>query len=143
MVNNVNYDPNIATNIPGYFGDCLDGNGYTDGTNAYNIANELGQTAGSAIYFAVDASATKSSADMSDVMNYFEGIEQAFSDLSGGIPNIRLVYTVRGRFGHGFRLSTCRIGMACRRAELGPDPPILQITRSLNMTTMTMQRFLE
>jgi hypothetical protein len=100
--NGTDYNPNVAGNIPGYFGSCLDNNGYTDGTNAYNYAhNVLNQSAGSAIYFAIDADTANSSAYMADVVSYFQGIAQAFSDLSGGDP----LYTI-GVYGDGDVLNT-------------------------------------
>lgn len=97
--NGVNYNPNIASNIPGYFGICLGGtstyqgnivsNGFIDGINAFRNAVKVGQPSGSAIYFAIDADTAGSSAYMSDVINYFEGIAQAFSYLSQSNPSVQ------------------------------------------------------
>jgi Ca2+-binding RTX toxin-like protein len=89
--NGIDYNPNIARNIPGYFDNCLKNNGYIDGKNAYNIANNiLHQTPESAIYFAIDANTSKGSVYMDDVINHSNGISRDFSDLSNGHPLFKI-----------------------------------------------------
>jgi Ca2+-binding RTX toxin-like protein len=90
----IDYNPNIANNIPAYFGDCVNGNGYTDGKNAYNIAlnfySQIPQISGSAIYFGIDADTAHNLNYLTDVINYFQGINRAFNDLSDGTPLFKI-----------------------------------------------------
>jgi len=59
--------------------------GVDDGTSAYNMAAKIGQPANTPIYFAVDYDAAD--VDISGAINdYFRGIRDGFSTISGGAP---------------------------------------------------------
>jgi len=70
--------------------------GIFDGTSAYHYAQEIGQPAGSAIYFAVDFDATPKEVS-GLIRDYFEGISEGFNNISSGNP----VYDA-GVYGSGF-----------------------------------------
>jgi hypothetical protein len=93
----VDYDPkygqtNYVINDLGY------NYGVTDGINAYNDAKSLNQTAGSAIYFAIDADAFT---DISYVSDYFRGIAEGFAEASNGNPTYKVSV-----YGSGYVLDT-------------------------------------
>jgi hypothetical protein len=109
----VNYDPNPAvygitnptqadTNYYNdrYISENLNYDyGLLDGKNAYlnAISNSVQQPANSAIYFAIDGDVH--SYNLSYVIDYFSGVKDAFSQLSGGKP----IYTI-GVYGSGYVL---------------------------------------
>ena len=73
--------------------------GRLDGASAFAAAGQVGQPAGSAIYFAVDTDF--SAAEISQfVLPYFRGVKQALADASSGTPAYRV-----GVYGSGL---TCR-----------------------------------
>src|SRR5262245_60769184 len=70
--------------------------GTAAGRRAYRHAHDnIGQPAGSAIYFSVDFDATKTQIT-NNVAPYFEGIKLAFDEESGGAPEYRV-----GAYGSG------------------------------------------
>lgn len=74
--------------------------GRLDAASAFASAGQIGQPAGSAIYFAVDTdfSATQI---RQFVLPYFQGVRQALEQASGGVSNYRV-----GVYGSGL---TCRL----------------------------------
>lgn len=74
--------------------------GAADGAAAFRMAQQIGQPAGSAIYFAVDYDATE--ADIAGpVSDYFAGVKAAFAAASGGEPPYAI-----GVYGSGLCCST-------------------------------------
>jgi len=73
----------VYENSPTSLGYFSSNAGHRDGVDAYHYAMSLNQTAGSAIYFAVDYDADPS--DVSGAINdYFSGVAQGFADAAGG-----------------------------------------------------------
>jgi len=58
------------------------GRGVRDGERAFQYAQQIGQPAGSAIYFAVDYDAPAS--DLSAIISYFQGVQSGLNVVSGG-----------------------------------------------------------
>lgn len=80
--------------------------GLTDGRYAYDYAaGQIGQPAGSAIYFAVDADFTAAEI-RGPIKSYFEGVRQGMDERAGG--------------GENFDIGVYGSGLACRllRAQL-------------------------
>src|SRR5574341_1064293 len=64
--------------------------GVAAGRRAYRHAQDnIGQPAGSGIYFAVDFDASRSEIEH-NITPYFEGVTRAFAEESGGTPEYRL-----------------------------------------------------
>jgi hypothetical protein len=67
-----------------------DAQGFAAGTRAFRYArNDIGQPAGSGIYFSVDFDANTSQVNQR-VVPFFEGVRRAFSQESGGGPSYRV-----------------------------------------------------
>jgi hypothetical protein len=95
--------------LPGDFGVAR---GRLDGAGAFAAAEQVGQPAGSAIYFAVDADF--SAAQIAQfVLPYFEGVHEALDAASGGVS----VYRV-GVYGSGLVCRTLRDAGLARFAWL-------------------------
>jgi hypothetical protein len=76
--------------------------GVVNGRYAHNYATEqIGQPAGSAIYFAVDFDPEKVSEIQSAIAEYFRGVRQGFEEAAGGQP----LYDI-GIYGSG---RSCRV----------------------------------
>lgn len=83
--------------------------GRLDGASAFAAAGQVGQPAGSAIYFAVDTDF--SSAQITQfVLPYFKGVREALDEASGGHSHYRI-----GVYGSGL---TCRLLLQSSRVEL-------------------------
>jgi hypothetical protein len=95
----IDYDPRIVGDSTYIQNDLGYANGYLDGTNAYNYATGISRSSGSAIYFAVDGDATGT--NINNVIQYFQGIQNAFNDLSGTHPQFSV-----GVYGSGYVLDT-------------------------------------
>ncbi|HXH09855.1 MAG TPA: glycoside hydrolase domain-containing protein [Alphaproteobacteria bacterium] len=75
--------------------------GLTAGRRAYRHAQDnIGQPAGSGIYFAVDFDASRSELE-NNITPYFEGVKRAFAEESGGNPEYRI-----GAYGSGLVCTT-------------------------------------
>lgn len=74
--------------------------GQVDGSSAFASAGQVGQPAGSAIYFAVDVDFNSAQINQF-VLPYFRGVRTALDGASGGISHYRM-----GVYGSGL---TCRL----------------------------------
>ena len=82
--------------------------GRLDGASAFASAGQIGQPAGSAIYFAVDTDFSAAQIRQF-VLPYFQGVRQALEQASGGASNYRV-----GVYGSGL---TCRLVKAAGLAQ--------------------------
>ncbi len=82
--------------------------GFEAGLRAYRYAlNDIGQPAGSAIYFSVDFDA--SAKEINNVITpYFQGVQQAFNDLSNNAPAYKV-----GVYGSGATANALRNANLC------------------------------
>jgi len=76
--------------------------GRQDGAAAHNFAAQVGQPAGSAIYFAVDADFSAADID-SFVLPYFQGVKEGLDQAAGGVS--------------GFAIGVYGSGLTCRRVR--------------------------
>jgi len=79
------------------------GRGVQDGGRAWQFAQQIGQPAGSAIYFAVDYDA--SAADLAAIASYFQGVQSGLDTASGGVSS----YSI-GVYGSGLVCQTIKQG---------------------------------
>jgi hypothetical protein len=77
------------------------GRGVQDGGRAWQYAQQIGQPAGSAIYFAVDYDA--SAPDLSAIASYFQGVQSGLDTASGGVS----AYSI-GVYGSGLVCQTIK-----------------------------------
>lgn len=82
--------------------------GYEAGRRAYRYAlNDIGQPAGSGIYFSVDFDATTTEITQ-HIAPYFQGVQRAFNEISGGQPAYRV-----GVYGSGATASALTKNNLC------------------------------
>ena len=77
------------------------GRGIQDGGRAWQYAQQIGQPAGSAIYFAVDYDAL--SAELTAIASYFQGVQSGLDTASGGVSS----YSI-GVYGSGLVCQTIK-----------------------------------
>lgn len=75
--------------------------GVKDGGRAWTYAQQIGQPAGSAIYFAVDYNAP--SADLAAIASYYQGVQSGLDTASGGVSS----YSI-GVYGSGLVCQTIK-----------------------------------
>jgi len=75
--------------------------GIQDGSRAWQYAQQIGQPAGSAIYFSVDYDA--SPADLAAIASYFQGVQSGLNTASGGVSS----YSI-GVYGSGLVCQTIK-----------------------------------
>ena len=94
----IGYDPGLFEDPASVLRGVVYRAGVTDGRSAYGLATSVGQAAGSAIYFEIDADVN---AGIAYVLDYFRGIAEGFSQASMGDPGYKV-----GVFGSGYVLDS-------------------------------------
>ena len=94
----IGYDPGLFEDPASVLHGVVYRAGVIDGRSAYGLATSVGQAAGSAIYFEVDADVN---AGIAYVLDYFRGIAEGFSQASMGQAGYKV-----GVFGSGYVLDS-------------------------------------